>query len=254
MITHFNIPQAARINTAISKKMFSEKAPLSASEKRLLREEVERLTMKGLLQTQTVGLAAYTDDEYAYDQVIIAEVSIKNPVKAPAIATMIQKAFPVPLFIILHSDGNYCINWCVKRVNQSDDSKRVMGEQQMTRFFALENSDEIQEQWLSSLSIPDIECANLKELYDRLSTKLKMLKVSEEAGTFIELKEKGPEYYHKILEQLNSNRTEQQTTKRELKEETQFNRTLRLNSKLRELQDKEKELKVQLRETKQSTI
>lgn len=254
MITHFNIPQAARINTAISKKLFSEKAPLSASEKRLLREEVERLTMKGLLQTQTVGLAAYTDDEYAYDQVIIAEVSIKNPVKAPAIATMIQKAFPAPLFLILQSDGNYCINWCVKRVNQSDDSKRVMGEQQMTRFFALENSDEIQEQWLSSLSIPDIECTNLKELYERLSAKLMMLRAADEVGAFIALEVNNPEYYHEILDKLNTNRAEQQVIRKEIKEETQFNQKLRLNKKLRELQDNEKELIEQLRGTKQTDI
>ena len=76
MIEYFNIPSGALINTPISKKLFAEKAPLSSGEKRLLREEIEKLTMKGLLQTRTIGLAAYMDDEQAYDQIIIAEVSI----------------------------------------------------------------------------------------------------------------------------------------------------------------------------------
>ncbi len=54
--------------------------------------------MKGLLQTRTIGLAAYMDDEQAYDQIIIAEASIKNPAKAMPVATMVQKAFPALMF------------------------------------------------------------------------------------------------------------------------------------------------------------
>lgn len=51
MINYLNIPVEALINTPISKKLFAEKTSLSAVEKRVLREDVETLTMKGLLQT-----------------------------------------------------------------------------------------------------------------------------------------------------------------------------------------------------------
>ena len=54
MIDYLNIPTIALINTPISKKLFADKAPLFAAEKRMLREDVESIAMKGLLQTRTI--------------------------------------------------------------------------------------------------------------------------------------------------------------------------------------------------------
>ncbi len=73
----------------------------------MLREEIEKLTMKGLLQTRTIGLAAYMDDEQAYDQIIIAEASIKNPAKAMPVATMVQKAFPALMFLVIQCGESF---------------------------------------------------------------------------------------------------------------------------------------------------
>ena len=106
MISYFNIPVQATTDTPISKKLFAEKSTLSTAEKRILREDIDRIVMKGLLQTRTIGIATYVDDEYAYDQIVFAQVDIRNRVKVPAIATMIQRAFPVPMFVILHHDDN----------------------------------------------------------------------------------------------------------------------------------------------------
>ena len=249
MIEYFNIPSGALINTPISKKLFAEKAPLSSGEKRLLREEIEKLTMKGLLQTRTIGLAAYMDDEQAYDQIIIAEVSIKNPAKAMPVATLVQKAFPAPMFLVIHCDESFSVNWCVKRINQADRTRRVMEEQQITRFFVPESGDSIICAWLPSLDIARIRCNSLKELFDQLSAKLLLLKVADEAGCFTGLNVSEPDlvYYRSVLGELKSNRAEQQDIKKQLREETQFNRIVKLNSKLRKLQDQEQKRKEQLK-------
>lgn len=246
MIEYFNIPSGALINTPISKKLFAEKAPLSSGEKRLLREEIEKLTMKGLLQTRTIGLAAYMDDEQAYDQIIIAEVSIKNPAKAMPVATMVQKAFPAPMFLVIHCDESFSVNWCVKRINQADRTRRVMEEQQITRFFVPEGDDSIIRAWLPSLDITCIRCNSLKELFEALANRLLMLAVSDEAGIYLESDRQKTEQYRVLLEQLNTNRMEQKRITAEVKAETQFNLRLKLTTKLKELQQQEKILKNQL--------
>ena len=102
MIAHFNIPPGACINVPITKKQFAEKTALSSMEKRILREDMERITMKGLLQTRTTGIASYNDSDYNYDQIIFAEVDIRNQGRTALVSAMIQKAFPAPLFLILH--------------------------------------------------------------------------------------------------------------------------------------------------------
>lgn len=239
MINYFNIPIQALTDTPISKKLFAEKVTLSTAEKRILREDIDRIVMKGLLQTRTIGIAAYVDDEYAYDQIIFAQVDIRNRVKISTIVTMIQRAFPVPMFVILHHDDNYSVNWCIKRINQADKSKRVMEEQQMTRFFSIHEDNSIIDSWLHSLDITKVNSTTLKDMFYELSNRLLMLSVSEEAGYFIEIKSGGSEQYKTILEKLNQNRLMQQTIIKDLKSETQFNRIVKLNTRLRELQDQE---------------
>lgn len=247
MINYLNIPVEALINTPISKKLFAEKTSLSAVEKRVLREDVETLTMKGLLQTRTVGLAIYSDDEYLYDQIIVAEAKIRNRTKVSTVAAMIQRAFPVPMFLLLQSDGECGINWCVKRINQADKSKRVIEKQRITRFFAEDGSDLILKQWLCSLDVSKIKCSTLKDLFDELCHRLIMLEVSDEAGSFIEADKHKIEQHWLILAQLAANREEQRRASTELKSEAQFNARLKLTLKLKELQLTESQIKKELK-------
>lgn len=247
MIDYLNIPAEALINMPISKKLFAEKTPLSAIEKRVLREDIESITMKGLLQTRTVGLEIYSDDEYLYDQIIVAEAKIRNRTKAATVATMIQRAFPVPMFLVLQSDSEYSVSWCVKRINQADKSKRVIEEQKTTRFFTENSSDLIVKQWLCSLNITRIKCSTLKELFDDLCHRLMMLEVSGEASSFIEADNHKIEQHRLILELLAANREEQKKVSAELKSEAQFNARLKLTSKLKELQLTESQIKKDLK-------
>lgn len=247
MIDYFNIPSGASINVPITKKQFAEKVALSGVEKRALREEVERITMRGLLQTRTTGIASYNDSEYNYDQIIFADVVIRNQGKTALIATMVQKAFPAPLFLILHCDDTYCINWCTKRINQADNTKRVIEDMQTTRYFSLRDNEPLVNEWLQSLDSAKIVCSTLKEWFDELSSKLLMLKVSDETGIFVQADAHSMADYRQVLEQLKENREQQRHLIAEIKEETQFNRTIRLSSKLKELQIWEEELKAKMK-------
>lgn len=246
MISYFNIPPGALINVLITKKQFAEKVALSGVEKRTLREEVERITMKGLLQTRTTGIDSYNDSEYNYDQIIFAEVDIRDQKRTTIVTSMVQKAFPAPLFLILHCDDTYCINWCTKRINQADNTKRVIEDMQTTRYFSLCDDKPLVNEWLRSLNSTKIVCSTLKEWFDELSSKLLMLKVSDETGTFVQADVHSVAEYRQLLELLNVNREEQRHLMVEIKAETQFNARLRLTTKLKELQQQEELLKSKL--------
>ena len=253
MIDYFNIPGQARIDMPISKKLFAEKVALSSVEKRILREDIDRIVMKGLLQTRTVGVASYIDNEFSYDQIIFALVDIKNPAKTSAIAGIIQKAFPSPMILILNYQDNYCVNWCAKRINQADKSKRVIEELHMTRFFSILENNSIINHWLHSLDMTNINSMSLRDLFEILSNRLMMLTVSEEANCFLKLSSNDIAHYQHIIEELKLNRNEQQTIIRELKCETQFNKVIKLNTLLRELQDQEIKCRMMLKGKEESS-
>ena len=248
MIQYFNIPATAQINTPISKALFADKVNLSAIEKKLLREEIGSITMKALFQTRTIGLDSYLDKDYQYDQMVIAEVTIVNAMKAEAVANMIQRNLPVPMILVISAkDDRCCVNWCVKRINQSDRSKRVIEDVQQTRMVSIDAPDAIALQWLNTLDVTKLKCETIKDLFDRLNEKLIVLKDSDEAGEFISNSTLSIGECRTLFEQLNANRAEQKKVMQELKKEVQFSNLMKLNIKLKELQEVEKNIKDKLK-------
>lgn len=241
MIEYFNIPIEAQINTPISKTMFADKGELSSAEKKLLRECVESFVMKGLIQTRTSGIDSYMDDDYRYDQLVIAEISITNATKAEAIATMVQKNFPAPMVLIVSAKNYYYwISWCTKRINQVDKTKRVLEDMQLTRMFTINSNDSIASDWVKSLDFSSISCSNIKQLSDALGERLMQLKVADEVGVFNNQRTINTEHQKLSLEELKANRDKQSLIKQSLKNETQFNAKMKLATQLKELQDAEK--------------
>jgi len=246
MINYFNIPTQAQISTPISKTLFADKGDISGVDKRMLRENVASITMRGLFQTRTIGLASYIDSEYQYDQLVIAEVVINNATKVEKVATMIQQAFPMPIILVISINSeSYSINWCVKRINQADNSKRVIEDMQQTRIFSL--NDTIAKEWIKTLDVTKLKCDTIKDRYDQLSEKLIMLKVSDEAGVWVSNSNLTIEEYRLTFEKLNTTREEQKQIMQQLKTEIQLSNQIKLNSKLKELQNIEKSIKAKLK-------
>ncbi len=241
MIEYFNIPAGAQINTPISKTMFADKGDLSSAEKKLLRECVESFVMKGLIQTRTSGIDSYIDENYRYDQLVVAEISITNATKAEAVANMVQKNFPAPMVLIISAKNYYYwISWCTKRINQADNSKRVLEDIQLTRRFTIDPNDSIASDWVKSLDFSSMSCENIKELSDSLGERLVQLKVADEVGLFSNTTVISAEEQRLALDQLEVNREQQNSIKQALKKESQFNAKMKLATQLKELQDIEK--------------
>ena len=118
---------------------------------------------------------------------------------------------------------------------------------QTTRYFSLRDNEPLVNEWLQSLDSAKIVCSTLKEWFDKLSSRLLMLKVSDETGIFVRADVHSVAEYRQLLELLNANREEQQHLMVEIKAETQFNARLRLNTKLKELQIREGELKERMK-------
>ena len=247
MIEYFNIPGQAVIKTTITKKIFSEKASLNATEKKILREDIHAITMRGLLQANNVGLQPYVDEEYLFDQIVITEVELRDTKRLSKVCNMIQKVFPAPMFIVLHYNGEYCVNWCMKRINQADKTKRVLGELHQTRLFVVPSADEIVTPWLASLDISTLYCDNIKELYTQLSDKLAMLAIADEVGCFIHQATVERNILREKYAELESNRAEQSAISKQLKTGTQLNTKINLATKLKTLQNNENDIKASIK-------
>lgn len=247
MIEYFNIPQPAKINQAVTKKLFTEKLSLSSAEKRLLKNDISSVTMKALFQPRNTGLIVFENEDYLYNQLLIGEVELKKQSKNRAIATMIQSAFPAHLLLILHCEKEYCLNWCTKKINQVEKDKRIVEEQQYTRWFNLHDDNVITQEWLKNLDITQLQCKTIKDLFDQLSSKILSLSISDEADQYIPTEHQDIEAYKKLLSQISDNKNEQKEISRKLKQESQFNEKMQLKKRLKVLQDLNKVFQQQLK-------
>lgn len=246
MIEYFKIPSQAEINIPIKKKAFTDKISLSATEKRLVQDDIESIVMRGLFQTQTIGLQNYKNNHHNYNQIIISEVNIKSIENIKTICYLVQKIFPAHMFLIVQSDNKYCINWCDKRVAYSNTDKMIVDNLTFTRWFKPDPNDRIITDWLKSLDVTCPMCHNLKDLFDSIVNKLSLLSVADEIGYFVNIDKRSIDDYKLILKQLEINRENQTLLLNKIQEETLFDRKMEWAFKLKSLQQKESELKKEL--------
>ena len=247
MIQSFNPPPRAVVNTVITKKLFLDQMKLTPTEKKLIRDDISSIHMRIVLQPQTIGLVEYETEEYQYKQIVISEVVLNRQSVCFAIARLLQQAFPYPLILLLKYGEEYMINWAEKRINLADKSKRVVENLEFTRWINPASNHSITKGFLNTLDITRPQCRNLKELFDILKNRFYMLAVADETGNYSEAIHDDILYYREQMTLLTQNREEQKNIVEELKSETQFNVSLRLNSELKELQLQEHKLIVELK-------
>ena len=243
MISFFKAPAQTVKDIVITKKLFSEQMRMTSAEKRLLKDDIHSITMRMVLQPQTIGLQAYETDEYQYHQIVVSEVCIRKLTNFAAIAALLQRAFPYPLILLLECEGQYKINWADKRINQADKSKRVVENMEFTRWMDTATPDKITEDFCRSLDVTRGSFLNLKDLFDTLKSRFFMLAIADETGCFKEAESNSMEHYRATMTALQNNRNEQDAVMKSLKTETHFNEKLKLTEQLKQLQVKEKELK-----------
>ncbi|MDR0995916.1 MAG: DUF4391 domain-containing protein [Tannerella sp.] len=237
MTEYFNIPPRAQIHVPISKKLLAEKLLLTASERRLLRDGIVSVDMRGLFQPQTVGLAEYVDADHLYNQFVVTEAELKTDEKREAAARLLQQAFPAPMFLVLRCGDACCVCWCDKRINRADAAKRVVEDLRLTRWLHPSEAEAYVKDWLASLDTTHPSCHNLKELYDAIARNLAELEVADETGIFSSPDAKTLARQQLWLARLKANREEQAAIQVRLKQESQFNERVRLTARLRELQN-----------------
>jgi hypothetical protein len=250
MIEYFNAPERTVKNTVITKKMFSEQTKLTTAEKRLLKEDILAINMRIVLQPQTIGMQTYETDDYQYNQIVISEVVMNKRSNFVAVSKLLQQAFPYPLIVLLRFEAEYLINWADKRINQVDKSKRVVESMEYTRWINTANLDELTEQFLDSLDITRGKHHNLYELFESMKSKFAMLAVADQIGRSLDATPDNIELYRMAITELANNREEQKGILQELKTETQFNAKLELNKQLKQLQVKERKIKLRLEKIK----
>jgi len=236
-----NLPNSTSIERKLFKKQFLDNFSLTSNEKKILSDNVDSITLNNLLNKDSINISPFTNETHNYQEIAVISVEINNQSKAKEITNIILH-IPYPVVLILIYKEQIQINISPKRLNISDVSKLVVEEQYFTKWIDFKNLTSIDETFLHSLNINNHSFRNFLAFYESFIDKLISYNASIYSGTFSISKDT-----KMILENIQKTEAQIIDIKNKIKKETNFNDKVNMNMQLKNLNDKLKILKEDLK-------
>ncbi len=240
LLDKLHIPLACKINRKLFKKQFIENFSLNAVEKKIISEDVENITLEYLLNKDKINIAPFSDEDNEYSEIAFIRVELLSTKRLKKLANIIQY-IPYPLIVVFADENKVCINISPKRINKNDSSKLVVQESYFTEWIDLDNSSEIEQEFLESLEIKNHPFTNFFEFYNSYLNKLIAFNASQYSGT-LEQNEDTKE----LLREIQEIESSINDIISKIKKETDIRDKVNLNIELKKFTEKLENIKTKL--------
>jgi hypothetical protein len=243
-----NIPKVCEINKPIFKKLFLDNGGLDATDKKILKDDVDKIRWAYTLKPSTINISAYQDEQREYLEVAVLQIDLTNASKLKRIAGFIQKSIPYPIVLVFTHDDNFCISVADKRISQADKSKLVIEDSWITEWINPASINDAQSQFMEDCAINKLPFTNFYAFYQGLKDCIIALIASTQSGVYILENNIGKNTKQRVLnlqeiDKLNVFRSELQN---KLKKEKQMGKQVEINTKIKQINDQLNSLKQKL--------
>jgi len=188
--TILQIPERSLINKKITKAFFKRNFDLISSEKLLL-EDVNIVTVIDWLACVSpinTNITRYQDELYLFEevQVIIVQTSETDFERNyQKIADLVQKYIPYQILLCIYHSNAFILNTCDKKVNQNDNSRRIIEKSYCTEIISRDSATIQQQDFLNSLAFTNLERSDLKTYYNSYTQRIIALQTAVFKGGFV---------------------------------------------------------------------
>lgn len=228
MLDILNIPEECRIDNTIFKKMFIENSDLNSADKKILSNVIDKIVWRYSIKEATCYIRPYEDDVRGYDEVEIIEISLKERQKEGRIAEMVMRAIPYPMLLLLMEGNEFKLFVAHQRKNQSDVSKNVLGDIISTAWTSDTNA-------LAEIAYEKLDKSNIYSFYSNIVDNISIY-TAKASGAVENYEEITGEEARQITERREEILQEISALRSKLKQETQFNKKMELNIKIKRLE------------------
>lgn len=188
IISALGLPDSARVNQRVPKKLLVENGAPTAADKRRINEGIEEIQWLASLKPNTIGVPDYCDDVREYLEIALLTVTLRQDAKAGRLAELIHRAIPYPLFLVLLQGDQAILSLAHKRRAQNEAGKFVLDGDLVEVTFSGNTplSAEVNRLFLDALALGNQPRANLLLLYHGWIDTLVALQASQLSGTFIQ--------------------------------------------------------------------
>ena len=128
LLDALQLPQQARLEQRIPKKLLLENSTATAADKRLLNDAIEEIHWLAALKPHTIGVPAYHDTTREYLEIAVLAVALRGdltPARQTRLTALVHRAIPYPLFLLL-TGQTPTLSLAHKRRAQNEADKTVL--------------------------------------------------------------------------------------------------------------------------------
>ena len=231
------IPEPCQLGKRVFKKLFRENAPLGVTDKNAFREDIGTITWQYALKPSTIPIQAYEDEQREYLEVAVLQVDLQTQKRTGRIAEVMHRAIPYPLVIAFVFETVCALSLAHKRFSQAEKGAIVAEDFIITDWIDLSAPTPVQKDFLASLAVSALPHTHFFAFYSALVDRMIALDCARLTGQYrLEaVAEKRAERRERlaICHELEVDIAEHKTA---IKAETQFNRQVELNTKIKQLE------------------
>jgi len=178
------LPNTSLVDRRIYKKMVLDNGQLTAAHKKILSQDVTKLTWKYALKADTVQVLPYEDAEREYLEVAVVEAMLSSRNRASRIAEMIQRAIPYPVLLVMVEGHGICLNVAHKRFSLAQKGS-IVAEDFLSSPWSGKTSTEIDEAFYHALSLRNLCQVDFYALYRTMVQAVLARACAELTGHFV---------------------------------------------------------------------
>ncbi|MEC9290885.1 MAG: DUF4391 domain-containing protein [Pseudomonadota bacterium] len=240
------IPEKCYLNKTLFKKLFQENADLDITDKKALKDDIDKIRWLYTLKPSTVNIEPFKDAEREYDEVAILQIDLTNATRMKRISSFVHKAIPYPIIIIFTHGDDIALSVADKRINQADKTKWVVEEGWLTEWFNPSKPNKVQQQFMAGLSLKNLSFVNFYAFYTDVKNLVISLNAAEQTGSYNVTKGSDAQSRIEKLRELEKLEQEKSELQNKLKKEKQMGRQVDLTTHIKKIADQINGLKQEL--------
>lgn len=242
------IPESCRLGQRVYKKLFHENAKLSATDKKVLRDDVDTILWQCTFKPTTIPIQPYEDEQREYHEVALLQVNLKQNGRVNRLAEIIHRAIPYPLIVVFVYDSKFLISLAYKRFSQAEKEAIVAESFQATSWLNLSNLTEYQSAFVESLDMSTWPHTHFFAFYRAAMDRVIALACAEHSGYYSLTIPGGLMVDDRVirLKQIEKLQQEKLEIHGKLKKEKNLGTQVQLNTQIKKITDRINAIKSEL--------
>ena len=236
LLEKIDLPKRCWLGATIFKKQFLNARDLSSADKKLLSKDINKVIWQASLKPSTINMQAYKDEIREYGEVEIIEVLLNDPSRVKRIAELVMRSIPYPMLVQVTHQDTIMIASGHSRISLSDNSRNTIEEFLLTDWINLKALTTFQKTFFSNIHSSKLSFTNFYRFYDSFVDQVILLNASKWADYYLD--DKNPKEVKQISDQISQLELKIEEMQAALKKQTQFNRKVDLNVKIKASKEK----------------